>query len=320
MKIIFAGTPTFASIILEGLIREGLKPSCVLTQPDRGKGRGRKVIISPVKKVAIDSEIEVLQPLALKDAEIQSKIEITAPDLLVVAAYGLILPREILCMPKFGCINVHASVLPRWRGAAPIERAILAGDQTTGISIMQMEEGLDTGPVYESQSTDIIRGESVSGLEARLAFMGSDLLCKVIRNLPGSKLKQEGQFATYAAKLTNEDRKIDWSHSTEMLFRQIWALSERMPVTVEINNQKFQILEAIDRQQKLQETDSQMVGSIIDVDKSGISVKCIDGLLSITKLKVIGGKGATLNPSSALNGFPHLFKKGAIIKNINASD
>ena len=320
MKIIFAGTPTFASIILEGLIKEGLKPSCVLTQPDRGKGRGRKVIISPVKKVAIDSEIEVLQPLTLKDAEIQSKIEIMAPDLLVVAAYGLILPREILCTPKFGCINVHASVLPRWRGAAPIERAILAGDQTTGVSIMQMEEGLDTGPVYESASTDIIPGESVSGLEARLAFMGSDLLCKVIRDLPGSKSKQEAQFATYAAKLTSEDRKIDWSHSTEMLFRQIWALSERMPVTVEINNQKIQILEAIDRQQKLQETDSQMVGSIIDVDKSGITVKCIDGLLSITKLKVIGGKGATLNPSSALNGFPHLFKKGAIIKNIGESD
>ena len=243
-----------------------------------------------------------------------------APDLLVVAAYGLILPREILCTPKFGCINVHASILPRWRGAAPIERAILAGDQTTGISIMQMEEGLDTGPVYKSLSADIIRGESVSGLEARLAFMGSDLLCKVIINLPGSKLKQEERFATYAAKLTSEDRKIDWSHSTEMLYRQIWALSERMPVTVEINNQKIQILETIDRQQKLQETDSQVVGSIIDVDKSGITVKCIDGLLSITKLKVIGGKGATLNPSSALNGFPHLFKKGAIIKNIGESD
>ena len=320
MKIIFAGTPTFASIILGELIQDGLKPDCVLTQPDRGKGRGRKVIISPVKKVAIDSEIEVLQPLTLKDAEIQSKIEIMAPDLLVVAAYGLILPREILFTPKFGCINVHASVLPRWRGAAPIERAILAGDQTTGISIMQMEEGLDTGPVYESHSTDIIPGESVSGLEARLAFMGSDLLCKVIINLPGSKSKQEGRFATYAAKLTSEDRKIDWSHSTEMLFRQIWALSERMPVTVEINNQRIQILEAIDRQQKQQETDSQMVGSIIEVDRSGITVKCIDGLLSITKLKVIGGKGATLNPSSALNGFPHLFKKGAIIKNVNESD
>ena len=274
---------------------------------------------SPVKKVAIDSEIEILQPLTLKDPAIQSKIDIMAADLLVVAAYGLILPREILCAPKFGCINVHASVLPRWRGAAPIERAILAGDQTTGISIMQMEEGLDTGPVYESSSTDIIPGESVSGLEARLALMGSDLLCKVIRNLPGSKSKQEAQFATYAAKLTSKDRKIDWSHSTEMLFRQIWALSERLPVTVEINNQKIQILGAIDRQQKLRETDSQMVGRIIDVDKSGITVKCIDGLLSITKLKVVGGKGAILNPLSALNGFPHIFKTGAIIKNINES-
>ena len=121
--------------------------------------------------------------------------------------------------------------------------------------------------------------------------MGSDLLCKVIRDLPGSKANQEGQFATYAAKLTSEDRKINWSHSTEMLFRQIWALSERMPVTVEINNQKVQILETIYRQQKPRETDSQMVGSIIDVNKSGITVKCIDGLLSITKLKVIGGKG-----------------------------
>ena len=183
-----------------------------------------------------------------------------------------------------------------------------------------MEEGLDTGPVYESSSTDIIPGESVSGLEARLALMGSDLLCKVVRNLPGTKSKQEGRLATYATKLTSEDRKIDWSHSTEMLFRQIWALSERMPVTVEINNQKIQILETIDRQQRPQETDSQMVGSIIDVDRSGITVKCIDGQLSITKLKVIGGKGANLNPSSALNGFPHLFKKGAIIKNINESD
>ena len=237
-----------------------------------------------------------------------------------LSAYGLMLPREVLCAPKFGCINVHASVLPRWRGAAPIERAILAGDQSTGISIMQMEEGLDTGPVDESGTTDIIPGESVSGLEARLAFMGSDLLCKVIRNLPGSKSEQEGRFATYASKLTTEDRKIDWSHSTERLFRQIWALSERLPVTIEVNNQKIQILEAIVRQQEGQETDSEMVGSIIGADKSGIYVKCIDGLLSITKLKVIGGKGAILNPSSALNGFPHLFKKGAVIKNINESE
>ena len=320
MKIIFAGTPKFAAIILERLIKEGLKPSCVLTQPDRGKGRGRKVTVSPVKKVAIDSEIDVLQPFRLKDDAIKSKIEIMAPDVLVVAAYGLILPREILCSPKFGCINVHASILPRWRGAAPIERAILAGDQTTGISIMQMEEGLDTGPVYESSSTDIIPGESVSGLEARLAFMGSDLLHKVIRNLPGSKSQQEAQFATYAAKLTSEDKKVDWSNSTEMLFRQIWALSERLPVTVEINNQKIQILEAIVLQQELQKTESQIIGSIIDIDKSGITVKCIDGLLSLTKLRVIGGKGATLNPSSALNGFPHIFKKGAIIKNINESE
>ncbi len=320
MKIIFAGTPKFAAIVLEGLIKEGLKPDFVLTQPDRGKGRGRKVTINPVKKVAVDSEIDVLQPLRLKDEGIKSKIEIMEPDVLVVAAYGLILPREILCAPKFGCINVHASVLPRWRGAAPIERAILAGDQTTGISIMQMEEGLDTGPVYESSSTEIIPGESVRGLEARLAFMGSELLCKVIKNLPGSKSRQKAQFATYATKLTSEDRKIDWSHSTETLFRQIWALSERLPVTVEINNQKIQILESVAHQQKPQEPDSQTVGSIIDVNKSGITVKCIDGLLSLTKLKVIGGKGATLDPSSALNGFPHIFKKGAIIKNINETE
>jgi methionyl-tRNA formyltransferase len=320
LKIIFAGTPKFAAIILEGLIEEGLKPSCVLTQPDRGRGRGRKVTVSPVKKVAIDSEIDILQPSSLRDEAIKLKIQIMAPDVLVVAAYGLILPREILCAPKFGCINVHASVLPRWRGAAPIERAVLAGDLTTGISIMQMDEGLDTGPVYESSSSDIIRGESISGLEARLALMGSGLLCKTVRNLPGSKLPQDARYATYAAKLSNEDRKIDWSHSADRLFRQIWALSERLPVTVEINDQKIQILEAVALQTEMEKSDSLMVGSIIDTNKRGITVKCIDGLLCLTKLKVIGGKGTTLNPSSALNGFPHLFKKGAIIKNINESD
>ena len=318
MKIIFAGTPKFAAIVLEGLIKEGLKPGCVLTQPDRGKGRGRKVSISPVKKVAIDSEIDVLQPFRLKDEAIKSKIEIMAPDVLVVAAYGLILPREILCVPKFGCINVHASVLPRWRGAAPIERAILAGDQTTGISIMQMEEGLDTGPVFASSSTDIVRGESVGGLEARLASMGSELLNKVLINLPGSKLQQEEELATYASKLNGEDRKVDWSQSTDRIFRQIWALSERIPVTMEINNRRVQILEAVqvDRY-KPQELDSQMVGSILRIDKGGIFIRCKDGVLNLTKLRMIGGKGAILSPSSALNGFPHIFNKGAIIKNIN---
>ena len=320
MKIIFAGTPTFASIILEGLIKEGLKPSCVLTQPDRGKGRGRKVIISPVKKVAIDSEIEVLQPLTLKDAEIQSKIEIMAPDLLVVAAYGLILPEKSFVRQNLVVLTCTHRFYRGGEGLLLSREQFWPAIKPPASLLCRWKRALIQVQFMSPSSTDIILGESVSGLEARLAFMGSDLLCKVIRNLPGSKSKQESQFATYAAKLTSEDRKIDWSHSTEMLFRQIWALSERMPVTVEINNQKIQILEAIDRQQKLQETDSQMVGSIIDVDKSGITVKCIDGLLSITKLKVIGGKGSTLNPSSALNGFPHIFKKGAIIKNINESD
>ncbi len=318
MRIIFAGTPKFAAIILEGLIKEGLKPDCVLTQPDRGQGRGRKVKVSPVKQVAIDSEIDVLQPFGLKDDAIKLKIKAMAPDVLVVAAYGLILPKEILCAPRFGCINVHASVLPRWRGAAPVERAILAGDQTTGISIMQMEEGLDTGPVFASSSTGIVRGESVSGLEARLAFMGSDLLNKVLRHLPGSKSKQEEELATYASKLTSEDRKVDWSQSTDKIFRQIWALSERIPVTMEINNRRIQILEAVQVDEyKAQELDSQMVGGILRIDKSGIFIRCKDGVLNLTKLRMIGGKGAILSPSSALNGFPHIFNKGAIIKNIN---
>ena len=321
MRIIFAGTPKFAAIILEGLIEEGLKPNCVLTQPDRGQGRGRTVKLSPVKEVAIGSDIDVLQPLGLKNEEIKSKVKEMMPDVLVVAAYGLILPREILYAPKFGCINVHASVLPRWRGAAPIERAILAGDQTTGISIMQMEEGLDTGPVFAFRSTDIVSGESVSGLESRLAFMGSDLLNKVLINLPGSKYEQDAGLATYAPKLTDEDRKIAWSRSTEALFRQIWALSERMPVTVKINNQRIQLLAAVQaRQETSQEPDTQMVGSIVHIDKNGIFVKCTDGLLNLTKLKVIGGKGAALTASSALNGFPHIFKKGVIIKNIDESE
>jgi len=209
LRIVFAGTPEFAVPALETLIRGGLAPLAVLTQPDRPAGRGRKLQSSPVKQVALEAGLSVQQPTSLKDDGFTRWLTALQPDLLIVVAYGLLLPPAVLRLPSFGCWNIHASLLPRWRGAAPIQRAIESGDDVTGVCIMQMEEGLDTGPVLACETATIAADETAGSLRDRLASLGADILLHCVQRLAKGEhitaVPQEKSGVTYAAKLTNAE-------------------------------------------------------------------------------------------------------------------
>ena len=212
MKIIFAGTPHFAASALAALLTEH-QVAAVLTQPDRPSGRGMQLTPSPVKQFALQHGLTVLQPATLKTEEAQHAIATLDADVMVVAAYGLILPKAVLQLPRYGCLNIHASLLPRWRGAAPIPRAILAGDNETGITIMQMDEGLDTGDMLLRQACPIAATDTGHTLHDKLAAMGADSILEALRLLQKQRLtpvKQDSDAATYAAKLLKSEAQIDW--------------------------------------------------------------------------------------------------------------
>ncbi|CAG0968980.1 methionyl-tRNA formyltransferase [Burkholderiales bacterium] len=228
MRVAFAGTPEFAARALDAILAAGFDVPLVLTQPDRPAGRGLKLCASPVKQRALVAGIPVVQPATLKRAEWRAPILVQHVDLLVVAAYGLLLPPEILSWPAQGCLNIHASLLPRWRGAAPIQRAILAGDRETGVAIMQMDAGLDTGPVLATAAMAILPADTSGSLHDKLAAQGARLITEVLagyaagRPLPAVPQPSEG--AVYAAKLCADDARIDWSADAEFISRQIRAL------------------------------------------------------------------------------------------------
>ena len=225
-RIVFAGTPEFARASLDALIRSGMQPVAVLTQPDRPAGRGKKLTASPVKLLAIEHNIDVLQPETLKDDETVAMLQALDADVFVVAAYGLLLPQRVLDLPKRGCINVHASLLPRWRGAAPIQAAILAGDQQTGVAIMRMEAGLDTGPVYSSMPVPIGTAENAGQLHDRLAVAGGELLVTTLPDILADSIEahsQDDEAATYAHKFRADDARIDWSQDCDHLARLVRA-------------------------------------------------------------------------------------------------
>ena len=225
-RILFAGTPDFALASLRALCDSGVTPLAVYTQPDRPAGRGRKIRPSPVKEYAQGQNIEVRQPKSLKKSEAISEFAKFDADLLIVAAYGLILPPEILELPKRGCLNVHASLLPRWRGASPIQAAILAGDEETGISLMQMTAGLDRGPVFARQPLGIGETENAGELHDRLALLGGKLLCEHLADIIQGNLEAEAQVesqASYAGKVTRSDAAMNWGNTAAHLFRQVRA-------------------------------------------------------------------------------------------------
>lgn len=317
----FAGTPQFAATILQGLIDHGLAPVVVYSRPDKRQGRGRKTQASAVKQLAVEHNIEVQQPPTLKKPEHQAVLAQANLDLFIVAAYGLILPPDVLALPKFGCLNIHASLLPRWRGAAPIERAIMAGDTQTGICLMGMEEGLDTGPVFARRTAAITNQTHGAALEADLAHLGSDALVRLLQ-LPANERAQllakgepqDDQLATYASKLTGDDAQLNWAQPAETLCQQVRALSGRLPAVTKRGELQVQILDAqvATPTTPADAPPDKLPGTIVAAHKRGIVVATGNGLLTLTRLKLNRGKGNVMTPADLLNGYREHFEVNAL--------
>jgi methionyl-tRNA formyltransferase len=303
----FAGSPEFAKTILQHLSDSPFAPKVVLTQPDRPKGRGRKLQANPVKTLAEELAIPVLQPNGFKSKESLDELSHFHPDVLIVAAYGLILPTTVLKLPKYGCINVHASLLPRWRGAAPIERAVMAGDTQTGVGIMQMEKGLDTGPVFLEQKVAINNDSTVADLEHQLAVCGAQLLIEVLNSLPAQTQTQSEAGITYAAKLTPADRRVNWHNSAAEIERQIRALADRMPVTATLSEVEVQLLKA----QVITADSAAAPGTIVVARKGQFVVQCGTDQLQVQRLRINKGKGLPMDAAAAINGFQRFLPEGA---------
>lgn len=284
MKIVFAGTPEFAARALAALYEAGHDIPLVLTQPDRPAGRGMTLQASPVKQLALSRGSEVFQPLTLKDEAAQEKLRLLAPDVMVVAAYGLILPQAVLDIPRHGCLNIHASLLPRWRGAAPIHRAILAGDAESGVCIMQMEAGLDTGPVLLSDSTPITAQDTSQTLHDKLAVQGAQLIVSALQHLPLPAVAQPEAGVTYAAKLDKSEAPLDWRRPAAELDRQIRAFTPFPGTTAVLDGAPLKVWAALPR------SESGVPGTVLAADKHGILVACGSGSLLLTELQKAGGK------------------------------
>jgi methionyl-tRNA formyltransferase len=284
MKLIFAGTPEFAAQALSAIVAAGHQVALVLTQPDRPAGRGMALQPSAVKKVALEHGIEVFQPLTLKDAEAQAKIAAIGAEVMVVAAYGLILPQVVLDMPRFGCINIHGSLLPRWRGAAPIQRALLAGDAETGVCIMQMEAGLDTGPVLLRGAFPIEASDTTASLHDRLADLGARLCVEVLGKLPLPAEPQSAEGVTYAHKIEKAEAVIDWTKSAAELDRHIRAFNPFPGAQALFGGQTVKLWQAAPI------AGSGPAGSVLAVDKKQIVIACGAGALAVSELQKAGGK------------------------------
>ncbi|MGH8352763.1 MAG: methionyl-tRNA formyltransferase [Pseudomonas sp.] len=287
LRIVFAGTPEFAAEHLKALLDTPHQLIAVYTQPDRPAGRGQKLAPSPVKQLAEQQGIPVYQPQSLRDPAAQAELAALEPDLLVVVAYGLILPQAVLDIPRLGCINSHASLLPRWRGAAPIQRAIEAGDAESGVTLMQMEAGLDTGPMLLKVHTPIGSEDTGGSLHDRLAELGSKALVQAIAGLAAGSLVGEVQddaLASYARKLNKDEARLDWSRPAVELERLIRAFNPWPICHSTLNGEPLKVLAA-----SLGEGQGQP-GQILAASKDGLSLACGQGALRLTRLQLPGGK------------------------------
>lgn len=310
MKIIFAGTPEFAASHLEAIIQQGQHELvAVYSQPDRRSGRGKKVQPTPVKAVAEAAGIPVFQPLSLKDADEQAQLRQLNADLMVVVAYGMLLPTEVLAIPNYACINVHASLLPRWRGAAPIERALEAGDKQTGITIMHMDVGLDTGDMLSKVTLAIQADDTGDSLRQKMQPLGCDALLEALntfeqQNGQWQGEKQDDTLANYARKLNKEEACIDWQASAETLALKIRAFNDANPCYSFIDGQRTKIWQA----EVITTNSEQPPGTIISASKEGIVVSCGQGQLSLQEQQLPGAK--RLGCQSLLNARKALLAPG----------
>ncbi|MCV6605651.1 MAG: methionyl-tRNA formyltransferase [Porticoccaceae bacterium] len=287
MRIVFAGTPDFAAASLQALLDTDHDIVAVYTQPDRQGKRKNQLAPRPVKDLAVAHEIPVFQPHSLKNEDEQAQLAALNADLMVVVAYGMLLPKAVLDTPRLGCINVHGSILPRWRGAAPVERAMLAGDAETGVTIMQMDVGLDTGDMLHKVFTPIEDSDTAASLFERLTTLGAQALVATLPGLEDGSIKPEVQdetLATYASKLSKQEGRIDWSASAREIDLKVRTLSPRVAVTFELDGDMVKLLGCEPVEQ------SGPAGEILPSDKKSIVVGCGEGALKLTQLQLPGKK------------------------------
>jgi methionyl-tRNA formyltransferase len=289
LRIVFAGTPAFALPSLEALFHSSYKVVAVYTQPDRPAGRGKKIQMGPIKAFAMKHRIPIFQPENFKSTQVIEQLAALNPDLMIVAAYGLILPKAVLNIPRLGCVNVHASLLPRWRGASPIQYAILSGDLKTGITLMQMDEGLDTGDILSTFEVDILKTETFASLHDKLAQVGAQALMDLLPNMENYRLTplpQDNRLATYAPKIRKTDAKIDWKNPANIIEQQIRALN---PYPIAHTTFKGQTL----RIYKAEIVQCSSVPGTIFVMQGYPIVATTDGGIKLIKVQMPGKKPVT---------------------------
>lgn len=299
LRVAFAGTPEFAAVALRALLAAGFDVPLVLTQPDRPSGRGMKLTPSPVKRVAADAGIAVDQPEKLRTPEQRAALAACAPDVLVVAAYGILLPPQALTIPRLGCINIHASLLPRWRGAAPIHRAIEAGDAETGITIMQMDEGLDTGPMLLARPLPIAPEDTTASLHDKLAVLGGELIVEALPQLAAGELvpmPQPADGVSYAAKIARAESAVDWTQAADVIARRVRAFDPFPGMVSRLRDTPVKFWRA--RVVAEQGAPGQVLASGPD----GVVVGCGAGALCVTELQRPGSR--RMRVEEFLRGFP----------------
>ena len=310
LRIVFAGTPEFAARNLSALLTAGHDIVAVYTQPDRPAGRGQKLQASPVKQLAVEHGIPVCQPLNFKSED--SRVELAAfkPDLMIVVAYGLLLPQAVLDIPRLGCVNVHGSLLPRWRGAAPIQRALLAGDTETGVGVMQMEAGLDTGPVLLEKRLAIAPTDTGGSLHDKLAALGAEAMVEALPGIAAGSLTPKVQAETgveYAHKLAKSEAFIDWRRDAAAIERQVRAFNPWPVAETAIAGEKLRIWSAL----ASNEPTKSEPGTILAADRSGIRVATGAGTLTLTLMQLPGGK--PMAAADILNGRKEQFAPGTVL-------
>ena len=313
MRIIFAGTPDFAASHLQAMLDAKLDVVAVYTQPDRPAGRGNKVQASAVKNLALEHQLPVFQPGSLKTEHAQSELKELNADLMVVVAYGLILPKQVLEAPKMGCINVHGSILPKWRGAAPIQRAIWAGDEETGVTIMQMDKGLDTGDILSIHRIAIEPQDTSAVLYQKLADLGPKALVKELERFESlTPIKQDNEQAIYAAKLSKAEAYLDWQIPAKQLERNVRAFNPWPMAWFSYNEKPIKVWQS--HTGSLIESEQLQVstGEILSYDKEGLKIATSDGVLIITELQLAGKKAQAV--SQIVNGQTNLFVVGDILQ------